>query len=94
MAFSTPYWLFLDPVTFQHLKDQVLLLHAAYVAAYLDDIIILSDNWAEHVRQASAVLEFLGRAGLTANPKKCGVGQRVTVFGVPLGNLGGASTDG
>ncbi|XP_069375367.1 uncharacterized protein [Paralichthys olivaceus] len=37
---------------FQQLMDQVLLPHAVYAAAYLDDVIIHSDTWAEHVEGA------------------------------------------
>lgn len=54
-----------------------------YAAAYLDDVIIYSDMWAEHVWWVAAILESLRQAGLTANLKKCAVGR--IVFGVPLG---------
>ena len=95
-AFSTPYGLyqfvtlpfglFGAPATFQRLMDRVLRPHAAYAAAYLDDMIIHSDSWAEHVRQVAAVLESLRQAGLTANPKKCAVGRReVQYLGYHLG---------
>ena len=67
-AFSTPFGLFGAPATFQRLMDRVLFPHAAYAAAYLDDVIIHSNTWAERVRQVAAVLESLRQAGLTANP--------------------------
>lgn len=41
--------LFGAPATFQCLMDRVLHLHTAYAAIYLDDVIIHSDTWAEHV---------------------------------------------
>ena len=95
-AFSTPYGLdqfvtlpfglFWAPATFQRLMDRVLRPHATYAAAYLDDVIIHSDTWAEHVRQMAAVLESLRQAGLTANLKKCAVGRReVRYLGYHLG---------
>ena len=95
-AFSTPYGLyqfvtlpfglFGAPATFQRLMDRVLHQHAAYAAAYLDDVIIHSDTWAEHVRQVAAVLGSLRQTGLTANPKKCAVGRReVQYLGYHLG---------
>ncbi|XP_059210478.1 uncharacterized protein LOC131989303 [Centropristis striata] len=95
-AFSTPYGLyqfvtlpfglFGAPATFQRLMDRVLRPHVAYAAAYLDDVIIHSTTWAEHVRQVAAVLGSLRQAGLTANPKKCAVGRReVRYLGYHLG---------
>ncbi|TKS64962.1 Retrovirus-related Pol polyprotein from transposon 412 [Collichthys lucidus] len=95
-AFSTPYGLyqfvtlpfglFGAPATFQRLMDRVLRPHSAYAAAYLDDVIIHSNTWAEHVQQVAAVLESLRQAGLTANPKKCAVGRReVRYLGYHLG---------
>ena len=95
-AFSTPYGLyqfvtlpfglFGAPATFQRLMDRVLRPHAAYAAAYIDDVVIHSDSWAEHVRRVAAVLESLRQAGLTANPKKCAVGRRdIRYLGFYLG---------
>ena len=69
--------------------------HAAFSAAYLDNVIIHSDSWAQHLRHVAAVLEALRHAGLTANPKKCTIGQGGgTVFGVPLGKGTGAASSG
>ena len=59
-AFSTPdslyqfrtllFGLFGAPATFQRLMDRVLRPHAAFAAAYLDDVIIPSNSWAQHMR--------------------------------------------
>ena len=95
-AFSTPYGLyqfktmpfglFGAPATFQRLMDRVLRPHAEYAAAYLDDVIIHSDTWPQHLRRVAAVLESLRRAGLTANPRKCVIGRReVRYLGYHLG---------
>lgn len=82
----TSFWLVWAPATYQLLMDWVLRLHAAYAAAYLDDVIIYSDTWAEHVQWVAMVLESLRQAGLTANPKKCAVGQReVQYLGYHMG---------
>ena len=57
-----------------------------YAAAYLDDVIIHSDNWAEHMRQVAAVLKSLRQVRLTANLKKCAAGRReVRYLGYHLG---------
>ena len=78
-AFSTPDGLYQYrvlpfgvhgvPTTFQRLMNHVLRPHQRYAAAYLDNIIIYSRNWEDHLRQLEAVLGALRRANLTANPK-------------------------
>ena len=72
---TLPFGLFGALATFQHLMDRVLRPHAAYAAAYLDNVIIQSGGWAEHMQPVAAVLESLRQAGLTANQKKCVVGR-------------------
>ncbi len=47
----------------------------AYAAAYLDDIIIYSQDWQRHMVHLREVLRALRGAGLTANPKKCAMGR-------------------
>jgi hypothetical protein len=37
----------------------------------LDDIIIHSQGWEEHLTRLQTVLDAFRQAGLTANPKKC-----------------------
>ena len=71
-----PFGLFGAPATFQRLMDRVLRPHAAYAAAYLDEIVIYDDEWGQHVQRVATVLQSLRRAGLTANPKKCVIGRR------------------
>ncbi|KAL1259069.1 hypothetical protein QQF64_009646 [Cirrhinus molitorella] len=46
-------------------------LLAAYVTAYIDDIVIHSEAWEDHLDRLRRVLSELRRAGLTANPRKC-----------------------
>lgn len=55
--------------------DWVLRPHQAYVAAYLDYIIIYSNDWQRHVQCLRAVLRSLHAAELTADPKKCAIGK-------------------
>lgn len=42
---TLPFGLFGAPATFQRLMDRMLWPHAAYATAYLDDIIIYSNDW-------------------------------------------------
>ncbi|XP_073681655.1 uncharacterized protein [Garra rufa] len=80
-AFSTPsgHWQYRTlpfglhgaPATFQRLMDVILRPHQAYAAAYLDDVVIHSEAWEDHLDRLRRVLTELRKAGLTANPRKC-----------------------
>ena len=48
---------------------------AHFVIAYLDDIIIYSEDWEQHLLHLSLVFERLSIYGLTCSPKKCEFGQ-------------------
>jgi len=73
--------------------DQVLCLQVGYAAAYLHDVIIHSDIWAEHLRQVAVVLESLRQAGLTANPEKVRSWTKGgTVSGLPFRLRAGAAS--
>ncbi len=54
--------------------DIVLRPHQSYAAAYLDDVVIHSERWEDHLDRLRRVLMELRRAGLTANPRKCHLG--------------------
>ncbi len=84
---TLPFGLFGAPATFQHLLDKILRPHTAYAAAYLDDIIIYSQDWQRHMVHLREVLRALRGAGLTANPKKCAIGRvEVRYLGFHLGH--------
>ena len=71
-----PFGLTSAPATFQRLMDRVLsdlLWHKVMV--YLDDIIIYSETWQEHLATLDDVLRRLRAAGLKASPGKCEFGQ-------------------
>lgn len=59
-----PFGLHGAPVTFQRLMDRVPEGCENYSAAYLDDVVIFSNTWEEHVQHLSLVLvrSFLGLA--------------------------------
>ena len=58
-AFTTPYGIFQfrvmpfglhgAPATFQRMLDQLLADCSGYAAAYLDDVVIYSASWEEHI---------------------------------------------
>ena len=66
-----PFGLHGAPATFQRLMDRILTPHRGYAAAYLDDVVIQSPDWASHLPRKQAVIDSLREACLTANPKKC-----------------------
>ncbi|KAL1279885.1 hypothetical protein QQF64_014485 [Cirrhinus molitorella] len=68
---TLPFGLHGAPATFQRMMDILLRPHQAYAAAYLDDVIIHSERWEDHLLRLGRVLGELRRAGLTANPRKC-----------------------
>ncbi len=77
---TLPFDLFGAPATFQRLMDKVLRPQSAYAAAYLDDIIIHSNDWQRHMEHLRTVLRALRVAGLTANPRKCAIVWRYGIW--------------
>ncbi|CAM5081823.1 unnamed protein product [Eretmochelys imbricata] len=67
------------PATFQRLVDGLLAGLGEYAVAYLDDVAIFSDSWAEHLEHLQKVFERIREAGLTLKAKECQIGlNRVT----------------
>ena len=57
---------------FQRCMQNTLVHLSEYSSTYLDDILIYSNNWEDHLVHIDAVLLALREAGLTANPPdKC-----------------------
>ena len=51
-----------------------LMKDIPHVVTYIDDILVHTDTWEEHVETLSAVLSRLREANLAARPSKCAVG--------------------
>ncbi len=66
---NLPFGLHGAPATFQRMMNILLRPHQAY--AYLDDVVVHSVSWEDHLERLRRVLSELRRAGLTANPRKC-----------------------
>ena len=58
-----------------------------FAAAYIDDLIIFSSTWEEHLQHIQSVLEKLREAGLTAKAKKCEFGASECAY---LGHIVGS----
>ena len=57
--------------TFQRMMDSLLRGLDSYAAVYLDDAIIYSGSWEEHLQHIDAVLTRLRNANLTVKQPKC-----------------------
>lgn len=59
--------------------------------AYLDDLVVYSRTWGEHLGHLREVLRWLQEAGLTAKPMKCRLVKRETPY---LGYVVGGESRG
>jgi len=95
-AFCTPFGLFewrrlpfglkTSPSQFQSLMQRVLE-GLDFCAAFMDDIVIFSMTWVEHVNHMRAVFDRLKRAKLTVKLSKCFFGCReIEYLGHRIGN--------
>ena len=75
-----PFGLKNAPAVFQKLTSRVLEPCSAFALPYIDDIVIFSKDWEEHVRHVRQVLQRLRETGLTASPRKCVWGGKVVEF--------------
>jgi transposase InsO family protein len=67
-----PFGLTNGPATYQRYMNNVLFDYLdVFCTAYLDDILIYSNNELEHTAQVRLVLQHLQEAGLQADLKKC-----------------------
>ena len=91
--YQVPFGLCNAPATFSRLMDRVLAgLHWETCLFYLDDIIIFSSTWEEHLARLRQVFERLRHANLKLGADKCTfaakevnyLGHRVTEEGLLL----------
>ena len=71
------------PATFMRMMNDVLRpFLESFVVMYLDDILVFSKTWEEHVQHVHQVLETLRQHKLYANMEKCSFGmQRIQYLG-------------
>lgn len=65
-----PFVLHWGAAMFQHLVVTVLRQCESFTLNYLDDIVIYSKTWKEHITHLHQVLQQLQDTGLKINPKK------------------------
>ena len=85
-----PFGLCNAPATFQRLMETVLEgLARKQCFVYLDDILVISSTWEEHLQNLELVIERLKKAGLRLKPKKCAFARReVTYLGHVISEAG------
>ena len=72
-----PFGLTNAPATFQRLMNQLFEGEMwKFVHIYLDDILIISPNFQEHVTHVEQVLKHLSEAGLRLKPSKCAFAEK------------------
>eukprot|EP00253_Pinus_taeda_P032721 PITA_32721 len=71
-----PFGLTNAPATFMRLMDDILQPFTnSFVVVYLDDILIFSKSWEEHLHHIRQVLQTLRQHKLCANLEKCTFGM-------------------
>lgn len=77
-----PFGLCNDPATFQRLMDIALSgLNFALCLVYLDDVIIFSELWEQHLERMGLVFQRLREANLKLRPNKCHLRRTVAFLG-------------
>ena len=99
-AFSTPFGLFQfrrltfslqsAPATFQRMMDTLIAKYRDFADVYLDDLIVFSKTWDEHLQHVKCILDQLRAAGLTAKLRKWSVWCSTSALSWPCrhGGLG------
>lgn len=78
---TMPFGLCNAPSTFERCMELVLKgLQWKTLLIYLDDVIILSSTFQEHIQRLDEVLQRLGNAGLKLKPSKCELFREEVLF--------------
>jgi hypothetical protein len=74
-----PFGVMNAPAVFQRMMDLVLRgLTWISCMVYMDDVVVYSKTWAEHVKHICEILQRLREANLTVGIKKCQEGDHVS----------------
>ncbi len=83
-----PFGLTNAPSVFQRLMEKVLVGCESFSKVYIDDILVVSRNWEEHLGHLRLLFGVLREAGLTCKRKKCSLGRGIWNFwGMLLGRV-------
>ena len=82
-----PFGICNAPTTFMRVMNDVFMhLIDDFMIVYLDDILVFSGTWDEHVRHVKQVLDTLQREKLYVKLSKCEFGKTALVY---LGHIVG-----
>ena len=82
-----PFGLHNAPATFQRTINFVLQDCQGFARAYIDDVVVRSKSWEEHLNHLTEIFSRLETAGLTLKLKKCQFGASEAVYlGHVVGN--------
>ena len=91
---TMPMGLMNSGATFQHLMQKVMGdLHLKECLLYLDDIIVFSSSFSEHMKHLESVFKRLEAAGLKLKPNKCHILQDEVKYLGHLVSKDGIKTD-
>ena len=73
------------PPEFQRAMQEILSPFLwVFTLVYIDDIVVYSKSFKDHLKHVDAVLKVIAESGLTLSPPKCHLGYRSIVV---LGNI-------
>jgi hypothetical protein len=85
-----PFGLCNGPSVFQQVMQGVLAPYLwLFTLVYIDDIVVFSKSWEEHLIHLDKVLGAIAKAGITLSPPKCFVGySSILLLGQKVSRLG------
>jgi hypothetical protein len=85
-----PFGLRNGPSIFQRITQGILALFLwIFTLVYIDNIVVFSRNWEDHLVHLNKVLSTVSAAGITLEPKKCFVGySSILLLGQKVSRLG------
>ena len=75
-----PFGLAQAPAQMQRLMNKIMAPHRKFSAVYLDDIIIFSKTFEEHLEHIKAIAKTLEDSNLTVKPSKCLFAQEAVQY--------------
>ena len=85
-----PFGLRNGPSIFQRLMQGILAPYLwLFALVYIDDIVVFSKSWEEHLGHLDVVLGAIAKAGVTLAPSKCFIGySSILLLGQKVSRLG------
>ena len=75
-----PFGLSGAPSISQQMMDSLIKGKHDFAAAYLDDLVVFSTTWENHMQHLRTILQQLRKANLTVKPQKCQLGMAQCVY--------------